>query len=140
MRMSGIATATSNILWECRRMNKNVRSRPPGRPPRDSVSTRRRRSSWAGATRTATVWTMHTDQGQPPGGRRRLTEAVKKAKTYSFTKKVEVEVVVLDQAKEAAAAGADIIMLDNMSPKDAEECYRPSRASIHGSSSRSLAG
>ncbi len=52
-----------------------------------------------------------------------VTEAVRKAKSYSFSKKVEVEVVVLDQAKEAARAGADIIMLDNMSPKDAEESY-----------------
>ncbi len=26
MRMSGIATVTSKILWDCRRMNKNVQS------------------------------------------------------------------------------------------------------------------
>jgi nicotinate-nucleotide pyrophosphorylase (carboxylating) len=32
--------------------------------------------------------------------------------------KVEVEVTSIDEAKEAAAAGADIIMLDNMSPND----------------------
>lgn len=32
--------------------------------------------------------------------------------------KVEVEVTSIDEAREAAAAGADIIMLDNMSPDD----------------------
>jgi nicotinate-nucleotide pyrophosphorylase (carboxylating) len=34
----------------------------------------------------------------------------------SFTKKIEVEVRTIDQAVEAAEAGADIIMFDNMSP------------------------
>lgn len=36
----------------------------------------------------------------------------------SFTKKIEVEVVDADQAFEAADAGADIIMFDNMSPEE----------------------
>jgi nicotinate-nucleotide pyrophosphorylase (carboxylating) len=49
------------------------------------------------------------------------TESVRKAKaTVSFTKKVEVEVTSPDQAVEAAKAGADIILLDNMIPKEVE--------------------
>ncbi len=45
-----------------------------------------------------------------------ITEAVKRAqKGISFTKKVEVEVRSLPAAAEAARAGADIIMFDNMS-------------------------
>ena len=50
-----------------------------------------------------------------------ITESVRKAKgTVSFTKKVEVEVTTPDQAVEGAKAGADIILLDNMTPKDVE--------------------
>jgi nicotinate-nucleotide pyrophosphorylase (carboxylating) len=50
-----------------------------------------------------------------------ITESVRKAKgTVSFTKKVEVEVTTPGQAVEAAKAGADIILLDNMTPKEVE--------------------
>lgn len=45
-----------------------------------------------------------------------VTKAVKMAKEYApFVRKIEVEVETLDQVKEAVEAGADIIMLDNMS-------------------------
>jgi len=44
---------------------------------------------------------------------------VRKAKErVSFTRKVEVEVTNPDQAVEAAEAGADIVLLDNMTPKE----------------------
>ena len=50
-----------------------------------------------------------------------ITESIRKAKgTVSFTKKIEVEVTTPDQAVEAAKAGADIILLDNMTPKAVE--------------------
>ncbi len=50
-----------------------------------------------------------------------ITESIRKAKgTVSFTKKIEVEVTTPDQAVEAAKAGADIILLDNMTPKEVE--------------------
>ncbi len=49
-------------------------------------------------------------------------EAVAKAKTNaSFTKKIEVEVTSVQDALKAARAGADIVMLDNFSPKQAKE-------------------
>ena len=48
-----------------------------------------------------------------------VTKAVQMAKEYApFVRKIEVEVENLDMAKEAVEAGADIIMLDNMSPED----------------------
>lgn len=51
-----------------------------------------------------------------------VKEAVKMAKEYaSFVRKVEVEVENLDMLKEALSAGADIIMLDNMSVEDMKE-------------------
>ena len=44
-----------------------------------------------------------------------ITNAVRMAKEYApFVRKIEVEVETLDQVKEAVGAGADIIMLDNM--------------------------
>lgn len=48
-----------------------------------------------------------------------VTKAVQMAKEYApFVRKIEVEVENLDMVKEAVGAGADIIMLDNMSPED----------------------
>jgi nicotinate-nucleotide pyrophosphorylase (carboxylating) len=50
-----------------------------------------------------------------------VEEAVKKAKANaSFTKKIEVEVTNVEDALIAAKAGADIVMLDNFSPKQAK--------------------
>lgn len=47
-----------------------------------------------------------------------ITAAVKAAKDYaSFVCKIEVETENLDMVKEAVEAGADIIMLDNMTPE-----------------------
>lgn len=48
-----------------------------------------------------------------------VANAVKLAKEYApFVRKIEVEVENLDMLKEALEAGADIIMLDNMSHED----------------------
>ncbi len=48
-----------------------------------------------------------------------ITAAVRKAKDkVSFTKKIEVEATTPDQAVEAGLAGADIVLLDNMTPPD----------------------
>ncbi len=54
-----------------------------------------------------------------------ITQAVKMARAYcSFVNKVEVEVENLDMVKEAVEAGADIIMLDNMSHDEMKEAIR----------------
>lgn len=51
-----------------------------------------------------------------------ITKAVKMAKEYApFVRKIEVEVETLEQVKEAADAGADIIMLDNMTTEQMQE-------------------
>lgn len=48
-----------------------------------------------------------------------VAKAIKMARDYApFVRKVEVEVENLDMCREAVEAGADIIMLDNMSPAD----------------------
>ena len=47
-----------------------------------------------------------------------ITKAITMAKEYApFVRKIEIEVETLEQVKEAVEAGADIIMLDNMTPE-----------------------
>ncbi|HIH72824.1 MAG: Nicotinate-nucleotide pyrophosphorylase [Thermococcales archaeon 44_46] len=50
-----------------------------------------------------------------------LEEAIRRAKTFSIYKVVEVEVETLEDALKAAKAGADVIMLDNMTPEQIED-------------------
>ena len=54
-----------------------------------------------------------------------VKEAIRMAKEYApFVRKIEVEVENLDMLKDALEAGADIIMLDNMSVEDMKEAVR----------------
>jgi len=54
-----------------------------------------------------------------------VKEAVAAAKAYApFVRKIEVETENLDMVKEAVEAGADIIMLDNMTPDEMAEAIR----------------
>lgn len=54
-----------------------------------------------------------------------VKEAVKMAKEYApFVRKIEIEVENLDMLREALDAGADIIMLDNMSVDDMKEAVK----------------
>ncbi|MCF2668987.1 carboxylating nicotinate-nucleotide diphosphorylase [Faecalicatena contorta] len=54
-----------------------------------------------------------------------VTKAVQMAKEYApFVRKIEVEVENLDMVREAVEAGADIIMLDNMSTEEMQEAIR----------------
>mgnify|MGYP000968486377 FL=1 len=54
-----------------------------------------------------------------------VAKAVAMAKEYApFVRKIEIEVETMEQVKEAVEAGADIIMLDNMSPEDMKEAIR----------------
>ena len=124
MFMSGIATATDHLVKIARIVNPNVRV--------------------AGTRKTTPGFRKYEKKAIMLGGgdphRFRLddqilikdnhlkmvgsvTEAVRRAKEYSFSKKVEVEAETLAQAEEGARAGADVILLDNMTPKQAETAY-----------------
>ena len=124
MRMSGIATATNAVLMQCRKQNPTVKV--------------------AGTRKTTPGFRVYEKKAVALGGgdphRYRLddailikdnhlrvvgsiTQAVAKAKAVSFTKKIEVEVETTEQAVEAAKAGADIVMLDNMRPEQVEVAY-----------------
>ncbi|MBO4972085.1 MAG: carboxylating nicotinate-nucleotide diphosphorylase [Clostridia bacterium] len=57
-----------------------------------------------------------------------VKEAVRMAKEYApFVRKIEIEVENLDMLKEALDAGADIVMLDNMSVEDMKEAVKLAR-------------
>jgi len=123
MRMSGIATATRQVLTVCRERNPAIivaatRKTTPGfrRYEKKAVmlgggDPHRYRLDDAILIKDNHLAVVGS-----------ISEAVTRARKYSFTKKVEVEVVSMEGAKEAAAAGADIVLLDNMSPGDAAEC------------------
>ena len=54
-----------------------------------------------------------------------VKQAIEAAQKYApFVRKIEVETENLDMVKEAVEAGADIIMLDNMTPQEMEEAVK----------------
>lgn len=54
-----------------------------------------------------------------------VAQAVKMAREYApFVRRIEIEVENLDMVREAVEAGADIIMLDNMSEEEMKEAVR----------------
>ena len=61
----------------------------------------------------------------PIGAAGSVTRAVQRAKEYApCVRKIEIEVENLDMVREAVEAGADIIMLDNMSADEMREAVR----------------
>jgi nicotinate-nucleotide pyrophosphorylase (carboxylating) len=124
MRMSGIATMTRQVVGSCRKANPNIiiaatRKTTPGfrRFEKKAVRIGGGDPHRFGLDDAFLIKDNHlTVVGS-------VFRAVRRAQAFSFGKKVEIEVEDLDSAKEAARAGADIIMLDNMTPAQAKECY-----------------
>jgi len=124
MRMSGIATATRQINVACKKANKNVKV----------AATRKTTPGFRYFEKKAVMIgggdphryrlddaIMIKDNHLKVVGS--ITQAVSMAKKASFFKKIEVEVETVEQALEAVKAGADIIMLDNMTPEKVELAY-----------------
>ena len=54
-----------------------------------------------------------------------ITKAIEMARAYApFVRKIEIETETIEQVKEALDAGADIIMLDNMTNEVMRECVK----------------
>ncbi len=120
MRMSGIATLTANIIKMVRSVNPYVlvagtRKTTPGLQFFEKNAIR----SGGGDThryRLDDSVLIKDNHLALVGG---VAEAISRARKYvSFTKKIEIEVESLEEALQAAHAGADIIMLDNMNPEE----------------------
>lgn len=124
MHMSGIATLTDQVVVSCRKVNPNIiiaatRKTTPGfrRFEKKAVRLGGGDPHRFGLDDAFLIKDNHL---MVVGS---VFRAVRKAQSHSFGKKVEVEVETLEQAQEAARASADIIMLDNMAPAQAKECY-----------------
>lgn len=124
MRMSGIATATREVDLACKAVNRRCRVAATRKTTPGFRSYEKKAVALGGGDphryRLDDAILIKDNHIAAVGS---VSEAVRRAKTVSFTKKVEVEVESLAQAEEAVKAGADIIMLDNMLP---DECARVS--------------
>jgi nicotinate-nucleotide pyrophosphorylase (carboxylating) len=126
MRMSGIATETRRLVNKVKKVNPRVRV----------AATRKT----APGLRVLDKQAVIVGGGDPhrmrlddailikdnhivvTGG---ISEAVRRAQvSVGGTKKIEVEAKSLEQAVQAAKMGADIVMLDNMTLKEAEDALK----------------
>lgn len=119
MRMSGIATLTDRIIRVVREVNPTIivagtRKTTPGLQFYEKSAIR----VGGGDTHRYRLDDQVLIKDNHLALVGSVTEAVERARKHaSFTKKIEVEADTLDQAFEAAQAGADIVLLDNMSPE-----------------------
>ncbi|MCD6509732.1 MAG: carboxylating nicotinate-nucleotide diphosphorylase [Thermoprotei archaeon] len=119
MHMSGIATMTKRLVDKARKRNPSVRIAAtrktlPGLRYFEKKAVR----IGGGDThrlRLDDMLLIKDNHLRIVGDVRRALEL---ASSRSFSKKVEIEVTCVEDALEAAKAGADIIMLDNMKPME----------------------
>jgi len=126
MRMSGIATITRKLVSMIRREGLDVRVAATRKTvPGLRYFDKRAVSIGGGDThrfRLDDAILIKDNHIRIAGG---VGEAIRRARSaISFSKKLEVEVKTVCEALEAAKAGADIIMLDNMSVGEVEEAIR----------------
>lgn len=123
-RMSGIATQTKNLLDLCRLVNPNI----------SIAATRKTTPGFRYFEKKAVVLggglphryglydsiLIKENHIKVVGS---IAQALRRAKKYSFTKKIEIEVKNFEEVIQVIEVGADIIMLDNFDPKDAQKAY-----------------
>jgi len=126
MRMSGIATLTHQMVKETKKVNPKIiiagtRKTAPGLRYFDKKAVK----IGGGDThrlRLDDCILIKDNHIAIAGG---VKEAINRAKkAASFTKKIEVEVQKIEDALIAARKGVDIIMLDNMKPKEIKEILK----------------
>ncbi|MCZ3364777.1 MULTISPECIES: carboxylating nicotinate-nucleotide diphosphorylase [Methanobacterium] len=123
MRMSGIATLTFNTLQKIREVNENIilagtRKTTPGL----QIFEKNAVKVGGGDTHRFRLDDSVLIKDNHIAIVGSIEEAVIMAKkNVSFTKKIEIEVESEKGAIDAAKAGADIVMLDNMNPREIDE-------------------
>ena len=117
-RMSGVATQTAVYVKRLEGLRTKVldtRKTTPGMRVLDKMAVK----IGGGENHRMGLFDMILLKDNHIGAAGGVAKAVKMARQYaSFVRKIEVEVETLEQVKEAVEAGADIIMLDNMSDED----------------------
>ena len=115
-RMSGVATQTAVYVARLEGLHTKVldtRKTTPGMRVLDKMAVK----LGGGENHRMGLFDMVILKDNHIGAAGSVANAVKMAQEYApFVRKIEVEVETLDQVKEAVEAGADIIMLDNMTP------------------------
>jgi len=125
-RMSGIATATRRLIEKLRKANATAniaatRKTAPGLGYFDKKAV----LIGGGDPHRLRLDDMILVKDNHIATAGSVESAVKRAKqNASFSKKIEVEVTSVTDALAAAEAGADIIMLDNFSPKQIREAIK----------------
>jgi nicotinate-nucleotide pyrophosphorylase (carboxylating) len=123
MRMSGIATITRKMVDEARSVSPSIkiactRKTTPG----FRLFEKRAVELGGGDThrlRLDDAILIKSNHITTAGG---IKEAIDRVKSStSFTKKIEIEAASIEEAVEAAKYNPDILMLDNMSPKEVEQ-------------------
>jgi nicotinate-nucleotide pyrophosphorylase (carboxylating) len=122
MRMTGIATATNDVLLICRKANKNIRIAGTRKTTPGFRAFEKKAILLGGGDphryRLDDMILVKDNHIKAAGGMKNVVEILKAG---SFTKKVEIEVENTDDAVLAARGGADVIMIDNASPEKAKE-------------------
>ncbi len=123
MRMSGIATETAKLVDAAKRINPKLRIACTRKTtPGFRYFEKRAVTLGGGDSHRFRLDDMILIKDNHLSIVGSVREAVKKARSRcSFSKKIEIEVEDADQALEAASAGANIIMFDNMSPEEAKK-------------------
>ena len=121
--LSGIATETRRYVEAAGTVGVwDTRKTTPGLRALEKAAVR----AGGGANHRANLsdWVMLKDNHLAGVG---ITEAVRRARATWPGRTVHVECDSLAQCQEAAAAGADAILLDNMGPDDARRCVEAIR-------------
>lgn len=118
-RMSGIATEVRNLVKKVRAVNPKVRvagTRKTLLKPIDKRAILIGGGEMHRFSLSDAVLIKDNHLALVP-----LEEAVRRAREFSVYKVIEVEVERVEDALKAARAGADVVMLDNMTPEQVEE-------------------
>ncbi len=126
MRMSGIATATKQVLTLARNYNSKIRVTATRKTtPGFRYFEKKAVKIGGGDTHRLRLDDCVLIKNNHLKLMPSISEAVRKVlDMVSFTKKVEIEVESSSQAIEAVEAGADIVMLDNMEPTEIRKTLR----------------
>jgi len=124
-RMSGIATKTRLLQEAAMTVNPSVKVASTRKVPPGSLYFDKRAVALGGGD----THRLHLDdliliKDNHKALAGSIREAVRRAKAGSFSKKIEVEVSTADEAVEAAEAGADIVMFDNMTPSSIRDAVK----------------
>jgi nicotinate-nucleotide pyrophosphorylase (carboxylating) len=124
MRMSGIATLTNDLLMRCRAVNPEIRIAATRKTTPGFREFEKRAVSIGGGDPHRfgldDAILIKDNHIRLAGS---VKEALRRARASSFTKKIEIEVESEDDALAAVEGGADIIMLDNLAPEEAQALY-----------------